>query len=130
MSLNFEVVKTSAGMKVKELIEVLKTLDQEAPVVVHGFLGGFDDAEFITPVALATSVYKSETWRGKHELLETLRRYRGKAISSRTSSSELRRLMTAVDNGTAKIDLMKAVCLAGESSLPVSSVPDSESEKD
>jgi hypothetical protein len=117
-------------MKVKELIEVLKTLDQDAPVVVHGFLGGFDDAEFVTSVALANSVYKSETWRGKHELLETLRRYRGKALSSRTNSSELRRLMTAVENGTAKIDLMKAVCLAGESSLPVSSATDADMEKD
>ena len=117
-------------MKVKELIEVLKTLDQDAPVVVHGFLGGFDDAEFVTPVALATSVYKSETWRGKHELLETLRRYRNKALSSRTNSSELRSLMTAVENGTAQIDLMKAVCLAGESTLPVSSVPEADSKSD
>jgi hypothetical protein len=105
-------------MKVKELIEILKTLDQDAPVVVHGFLGGFDDAEFITPVSLASDVYKNETWRGKHELLETLRRYGDKAISSRTASSDIRRMVTAVENGTAKIDLMKAVCLAGESTLP------------
>jgi hypothetical protein len=114
-------------MKVKELIEVLKTLDQDAPVVVHGFLGGYDDAEFVTPVSLATSVYKYETWRGKHELLDTMRRYRGKAISSRTVSSELRRLITAVDNGTAKIEMVKAICLAGESSLPVLPLSNSDS---
>jgi hypothetical protein len=117
-------------MKVKELIEVLKTMDQDAPVVVHGFFGGFDDAEFITPVSLAAGVYKNETWRGKHELLETLRRYAHKAISSRTISSELRRFIVAVEKGTAKIDLMTAVCLAGESSLQMSQMPDEDTDED
>ena len=113
-------------MKVKDLIEQLKTMNPDAPIVVHGFLGGFDDVEFIKPVSLACDVYESETWRGKHELLDTLKRYQEKILSSRTASSDLRRLITAIDGGTAKLDMMNAVCLSGISNLPMPKSADAE----
>jgi hypothetical protein len=37
-------------MKVKELIKHLESYDPEAPVVVEGYEGGFDDVEVLDPV--------------------------------------------------------------------------------
>jgi len=102
-------------MTVQELIDILKKLDPDAPLVVHGFFGGFDDLEFANPISLAPNVYQHESWRGKHESLKTLQRYEKTTPSRHSASSELRRSITSAAEGGTEFTPVKAICLEGVS---------------
>ena len=102
-------------MTVEELIDMLRACDPKAPVVVHGYLGGFDDIDRLNRVSVALNVYTTETWRGSHESLEKLRRYEESANSSRTISSDLRRYISDATCGSIEVQPISAVCLEGQS---------------
>ncbi len=55
-------------MKVKELIEKLKELDQEAKVVISGYEGGVKEVTTSQLVTIALNV-NDEWYYGEHELL-------------------------------------------------------------
>ena len=56
-------------MKVRELIEELKKVDQEARVVVRGYEGGVNDVEILVPVKIALNVHRPADYNGMHEIV-------------------------------------------------------------
>ena len=56
-------------MKVKKLIELLKTLPQEADVVVAGYAGGVQDIKEATVCEVNCNVY-NELYYGAHEVID------------------------------------------------------------
>ena len=57
-------------MKVKELIEELSKLDQEAYLFVSGYEGGYNDIGGCSDELQMVRDIHSEWYYGKHELLE------------------------------------------------------------
>ncbi len=56
-------------MKVKELIERLKELDQDALVFVNGYEGGVDDFGSISQIKVRLNV-NEEWYYGKHQVID------------------------------------------------------------
>jgi hypothetical protein len=54
-------------MKVKDLIEKLQSFDPELIVVVKGYEGGVDEAEYAADVSLKLNAH-TEWYYGKHEV--------------------------------------------------------------
>lgn len=57
-------------MKVKELISILKELNQDLMVVVDGHVGGIDEVAYVDGVHLKLNVNKSRIY-GPHEQVST-----------------------------------------------------------
>jgi hypothetical protein len=57
-------------MKVKELIEQLKTLNPDLYVFTKGYEGGYEDIEGVNDIKDITLDYNTEVWYGPHELTE------------------------------------------------------------
>ena len=53
-------------MKVKELIEILSTVNPELHVFVKGYEGGYNDCTGLKEITVGLNVYHEE-WNGKHE---------------------------------------------------------------
>ena len=53
-------------MKVKELIEILSTVNPELHVFIKGYEGGYNDCTGIKEITVGLNVYHEE-WNGKHE---------------------------------------------------------------
>ncbi len=60
-------------MKVKDLIEQLKTFDPELMVVRPGYEGGVTEIEHITPIEVALNV-NTEWYYGEHEQIDEFSR--------------------------------------------------------
>lgn len=58
-------------MTVKELIEKLKTLDQEMPVFINGYEGGYDDLTDLTNIEVIKDV-NTQWYYGSHEKIDDL----------------------------------------------------------
>jgi hypothetical protein len=56
---------------VKELIEKLKTLDQEMPVFINGYEGGYDDLTDLTNIEVIKDV-NTQWYYGSHEKIDDL----------------------------------------------------------
>ena len=54
-------------MNVKQLIEKLSAYDPETMVIVSGYEGGVDEAEYAADVKIKLNVY-TEWYYGKHEI--------------------------------------------------------------
>lgn len=57
-------------MKVHELMEALKALDPELPVMVRGYEGGVNDVEQIDHVFYKKDANKGASYYGRHELID------------------------------------------------------------
>lgn len=55
-------------MKVKELIQILQAMDQEALVVVSGYEGGVNDVDHVKEHEVALNVNDGCSYMGKHEV--------------------------------------------------------------
>jgi hypothetical protein len=67
-------------MKVRELVEMLKDLDQEAMVAVSGYEGGYSEASSVEGVTLVLNA-NTEHYYGPHEIdSDTL--YRGEQLKA------------------------------------------------
>ena len=58
-------------MTVKELIEKLKTLDQEMPVFINGYEGGYDDLTDLANIEVVKNV-NTQWYYGSHEKIDDL----------------------------------------------------------
>jgi len=58
-------------MTVKELIEKLQTLDQEMPVFINGYEGGYDDLTDLTNIEVVKDV-NTQWYYGSHEKIDDL----------------------------------------------------------
>ena len=58
-------------MTVKELIEKLQTLDQEMPVFINGYEGGYDDLTDLTNIEVVKNV-NTQWYYGSHEKIDDL----------------------------------------------------------
>jgi hypothetical protein len=56
---------------VKELIEKLQTLDQEMPVFINGYEGGYDDLTDLTNIEVVKNV-NTQWYYGSHEKIDDL----------------------------------------------------------
>lgn len=56
-------------MNVRELIEILKTLDPDAMVVRRGYEGGVNEAKSAEEVKIKLNVY-DDWYYGKHEIID------------------------------------------------------------
>jgi hypothetical protein len=105
-------------MKVGELIQALKQLDENIPVVLPGMMGGFENISDLSHVPLVLGVYKTENWRGEHEALDKIRELdRRTPEAALDGPSDVQRYIAKVRSGQAKVDLTQAVCLRGPSNL-------------
>jgi hypothetical protein len=57
------------NLKVKDLIEKLQSFDPELMIVISGYEGGVDEAEYAIDVSLKLNVH-TEWYYGKHEVVE------------------------------------------------------------
>ena len=58
-------------MTVKELIEKLQTLDQEMPVFINGYEGGYDDLTDLANIEVVKNV-NTQWYYGSHEKIDDL----------------------------------------------------------
>jgi hypothetical protein len=58
-------------MTVKELIEKLQTLDQEMPVFINGYEGGYDDLTDLANIEVVKDV-NTQWYYGSHEKISDL----------------------------------------------------------
>ena len=58
-------------MTVKELIEKLQTLDQEMPVFINGYEGGYDDLTDLANIEVVKDV-NTQWYYGSHEKIDDL----------------------------------------------------------
>jgi hypothetical protein len=56
---------------VKELIEKLQTLDQEMPVFINGYEGGYDDLTDLANIEVVKNV-NTQWYYGSHEKIDDL----------------------------------------------------------
>jgi len=56
-------------MKVKELIQILQELDQEALVVVSGYEGGVNESNAVEYCTIALDVNPDKWYYGRHEII-------------------------------------------------------------
>jgi hypothetical protein len=56
---------------VKELIEKLQTLDQEMPVFINGYEGGYDDLTDLANIEVVKDV-NTQWYYGSHEKIDDL----------------------------------------------------------
>jgi hypothetical protein len=69
-------------MKIKALIQLLKTLDPEMEIMRHGYEGGVDSVTQVVVEQVALDVHLEEWYYGNHEVIDEDDKYPGKEIIS------------------------------------------------
>jgi hypothetical protein len=74
-AVKFTFTGGNTHMTVSQLISVLRTMPQDAPVTVRGYEAGVDIVNRATLGDLALDAHKGESWVGQHEFYRDIHDY-------------------------------------------------------